>query len=444
MGLTGIVFTLAFAACLALALMRHPRFGMFAYLAAFYIHPPSRWWGAALPNMRWALLAAAVTLIAVWRMPKTPGQASWASTTPGKLMIFFTLWIWIQSFWAMDGQQHSELAVLYTKYLVLFYLIYRICSTPKEVEYFLLAHVAGCFYLGVLAFGAETSGRLEGVGGPGIDEANALGMQLATAVMCGSMIVLVDRTWRLFFIVIAMAFIFNGMVLTGSRGSFLSVVCGGIILVFMKPKEHKRLFWSLAVLAGVLFLMVANESFWQRIGTIGAAVDEDRELDTSAESRFVVAEAQVRMALRYPLGTGHRGTEVLSREYVPEKYLTTRPDGSLGARSSHNTFLSMWVEQGIPGAIVFIALAFWCRRASKQLFQRYGPEKTVMEKGMLAGISAALLVTFIAGIFVDYLKAEVTVWLLALLAAMYSREFAASAPVPVTATKLGATTKAHV
>jgi hypothetical protein len=148
--------------------------------------------------------------------------------------------------------------------------------------------------------------------------------------------------------------------------------------------------------------------------------------------------------LRYPLGTGHRGTEVLSREYVPEKYLTTRPDGSLGARSSHNTFLSMWVEQGIPGAIVFIALAFWCRRASKQLFQRYGPEKTVMEKGMLAGISAALLVTFIAGIFVDYLKAEVTIWLLALLAAMYSREFSATAPVPVTATKLGVTTKAHV
>ena len=440
MSLTLIIFMLAFGAAMVLALTRHPRYGMYAYLAAFYVHPPSRWWGAALPTTRWALLAAAITLIAVWRMPKTPGQAPWASTAPGKLLLFFTVWIWLQSAWAMDPEQHRELAVLYTKYLVLFYLIYRICSNPKEVEYFLLAHVAGCVYLGFLAFGAETSGRLEGVGGPGIDEANALGMQLATAVMCGAMFVLVDRSWRLLPVVIAMAFAFNGMVLTGSRGSFLSVIIGGFCLMLMKPKEHKRLFYGLTALAAVLFLMVANKSFWERIGTIGAAVDESQEMDTSAESRFVVAEAQLRMAVNYPFGTGHRGTEVLSREYVPEKYLTTRADGTVGARSSHNTFLSMWVEQGIPGAVVFIALLFWTRRASKRLFASYVRDKPPMEKGMLAAISAGLLVTFIAGIFVDYLKAEVTIWLLALLAAMHSREFSA---VPVTVPKLDTTIKVH-
>ena len=422
MGITGIVFTLGFFATLVMSFTRHPRYGLYAYLAAFYVHPPSRWWGASLPDLRWSLLAAAVTLIALWKAKAKDERISWSSTTPGKTLILFTIWIWIQSAWALDSQMHSELAVLYTKYIVLFYLIYKICDSPEEIERFLLAHVVGCFYLGYLAFSQPVSGRLEGVGGPGIDEANALAMQLATAVMCGAMFVLSDRGPKLYVSIFSMAFILNGIVLCGSRGAFLSVIAGGLVLHFMKPKAHRVLFYALSTLGLMLFLIVANESFWQRISTIGAAVNHDEQMDNSAESRFVIVEAQTRMAAKYPMGTGHRGTEILSREYIDEKYLTKRADGTPGARASHNTFMTALVEQGIPGAIVFVIFTWWSIKAARQLKRASldFPPKTIAS---IAAISGALMVVLIAGIFVDYLKAEVQIWLFALLASMHSYVF---------------------
>ena len=43
----------------------HPRWSLITYIAVFYLHPPLRWSGAGLPDMRWSLLAAVVTLISL-------------------------------------------------------------------------------------------------------------------------------------------------------------------------------------------------------------------------------------------------------------------------------------------------------------------------------------------------------------------------------------------
>src|SRR5690606_5086821 len=165
-------------------------------------------------------------------------------------------------------------------------------------------------------------------------------MQLATGIVCGSMFILLDRTWRWPLCAAAVLLALNGLVLTGSRGAFLSLLAGGAALVFMRPKKNTKLFFVLAACAASAFLYVASETFWERMGTIRAAVDETQDMDTSAESRLVIIEAQVKMAMQYPLGTGHRGTEVLSRDYIPPEYLTVTPDGGVGARSSHNTFMT--------------------------------------------------------------------------------------------------------
>src|SRR5689334_13270666 len=65
LGLTGAVFLLVFAAGCGLALARHPIYGLMTYVAVFYLHPPARWWGQALPDLRWSLTASLITLIAV-------------------------------------------------------------------------------------------------------------------------------------------------------------------------------------------------------------------------------------------------------------------------------------------------------------------------------------------------------------------------------------------
>jgi hypothetical protein len=75
------------------------------------------------------------------------------------------------------------------------------------------------------------------------------------------------------------------------------------------------------------------------------------------------------------------------------------------------------VEQGVPGVVLFLALWLWVYRTLVQV-----KRDTVSSLSRLAGYSAALggalTVVFVAGWFVDYLKAEVQVWLFALVASL--------------------------
>ena len=66
MSLTAIAFLAAYFGCLFRAFSKDPKWGLYAYLLAFYAHPVGRWWGQSLPDLRWSFLAALVTLVAVF------------------------------------------------------------------------------------------------------------------------------------------------------------------------------------------------------------------------------------------------------------------------------------------------------------------------------------------------------------------------------------------
>jgi O-Antigen ligase. len=427
MSLTGLAFVAAFFGVMGLALFRHPMWGLYGYVAVFYLHPPSRWWGAALPDLRWALLAAAVTLIATWRVPRDTTRPSWISQTPAKLLLAYTVWLWIQKAWALSPSDQTEICILFTKYVVLFYLIYRLVDTPQKVTTLLVTHVLGCAYLGWLAFNARFSGRLDGVGGPGIDEANALAMQMSTGVAVAAMLMLGSKGWVRWLCFAAMPFMLNTMVLAGSRGAFLALLGTGLALWYLKPQKHRRLFYAYAVLGVVLLGLLANQIFLTRVETITAVTQEDAEVDRSAESRVVLFKAQMQMAKRYPFGTGHRGTAVLSTQYLDPIYLSSkRVDGRMvyGQRSSHNTFMSALVEQGVIGGFLFLSLWWWVLRSAMRLKRTYAVNEQSAERVeiavLVAAVAGALAAVFVAGQFVDYLKAEVQIWCMVLLACLLS------------------------
>ena len=442
MSTTGLLFMLVFLAALAFAFVR-PIVGLYAYIAVFYVHPPSRWWGEALPDLRWSLLAGAVTLIAtLLRLPADKGRRSWLATTPARLLIAYTLWLWIQFGWTLNSDAQLDVAVLFSKYIVLFYLVYRLVDTPAEVRRFLLAHAIGCTYLGYLAFTSTVSGRLEGVGGPGIDEANTLAMQLATGLVVGAMAILVDRVWLKAAGIFAMALVLNGVVLSGSRGAFVALLGAGVVMFYFRPAGYRGLFYLFGVLGIVMFAMLTPPEYWQRMGTITAAVDDTQEVDMSAESRLALFEAQLRMAASYPLGAGHRGTEVLSPQYLDEKYLANVTGQDVErTRSSHNTFLTALVEQGIPGAILYVMTWLWAARALLRL-RRHSQKQSwpVTVSAYVCALAGALTILLVSGQFVDYLKVEVQPWLLAVLASLEAvmlREMAAApqqAPAAVSET----------
>lgn len=426
MSLTGLAFLLAFAGAVAIGLFKHPRFALYAYLGIYYLDPPSRWWGASLPPMRWSLVTALVMLLAVARLPTRPDAKPWYTTTPAKILIIWTFWIWLQNLWALTGPIHFEFSVLFTKYVLLFAVMYRLVDSPEEVRDVLVVHIVGCGYLGYLAHIAPPGGRLEGVGGPGIDEANALGMFIGTGVLCGAVMILVERGWRQWVTFAAMPFMLNAIVQSQSRGAMLSVVLGALVLLFLKPKPFAKLFYVYAALGIMAFLVIAQDTFWERMRTLQGVKQEDGqvEMESSAESRIYIAKAQWRMVLDHPFGAGHRGTAELSPHYMEAKWLTksaSDPNGQ-GARSSHNTFMSALTEQGFPGAVLFLWLVLWVVRQFFLLrkFRATAPNPRSRVISMGGACIAAAFAVLLAGNFTDYLKTEVQIWLYVLIAATMS------------------------
>ena len=409
MSLTGLAFLAAFAAGLAYAFFVRPIYGLYTYVAVFYLHPPSRWWGGALPDIRWSLVAAAVTLIALFaHRAKLDKKSDVAISHRGIKQVFYffflyVFWMWVQLLF-VDAPRHTEGVVLFSKYLLLCFLIYALLKDESDFRGFCIAHLIGCAFFGYLVWQAPDAGRLEGVGGPGVNDANSLGMHLGTGLFFGAFLLLTTKGYLRWIVLASIPLILNGIIQTETRGAVIGVVLGGIFTTFLKPKSVNRRYYALAMVAlcGVIFL--ANETFIERVASVKAAVDTEREWDNSAMSRIEVAKAQLRMFSDNPLGVGHQGTAYLSREYLDARWLASNS----GTRASHNTVMSVLVDQGLPGILIFlmILLSILSTLLKLKRMDRSGlPESFALYRTMLGG---ALVSIFGAGMFAQNLKAEVS------------------------------------
>jgi O-antigen ligase len=413
---TALGFLVAFGAGCLLAFVRHPIFGLLTYVGVFYVHPPSRWWGQGLLlDVRWALIAAGVTLLAL--LIRRPTISVVPLLRNGAFMTFVALIVWIavQSFWAIDRQAHADLLEFYVKFALVIVMICRSVETAQHLRWLLWAHVLGCFYLGFLAYTAFGGGRLDGVGGPGIDEANAAALQMLTGIFVAGSLLLMNK-WSLRFVLLAIVpFMLNGVITTVSRSAFLAGMIGGAVYMLFAPRNYRAVIGLLATLAVVLFLNLSHESYWERIGTIKHRGEEIVGVDTGG-GRLEIMEAQLRMARSRPLGCGHMCTTVLSPSYLDARFLAAGE-----SRASHNTFLTMLVDHGIPGAVFYIAMLVWAIRQLREL-HKLSTSTDDVDRSMvllLPAVAAVFASITIGDLFVQYPKLEVRVWFAAILLLMH-------------------------
>ena len=407
---TALAFLLFYLLGLIMALAVRPVFGLYTYVGVFYLHPPSRWWGDALPDLRWSLLAAAITFVSIHLHQKSDtSRPPWHSSTTARVLILYAFWMWVQLLW-VDAPLQMEGAVLFTKYVMLFYLMYSIIDDAEGVSAFCWVQVIGCAYLGLLAYFAPPGGRLEGVGGPGIDNSNSLGMHLSSMLMFAAFLLLGSKGYRRVALLLMLPFIVNGIIQTGTRGAFVGLLLAGLLSLYLKPKSLRRGYYFCAGLAVVGFLFLANEVFIERMSTLSATFEEEEQWDTSAQSRIAIVQAQVEMFKDYPMGVGHQGTTYLSRQYLDEQWLTRD-----GWRSSHNTIMSVLVDQGVPGIVLFGILGLSVARQLREM-KRLDKSGISQDLGLLrVMVGTALVSAAGAGMFADFLKAEVQIWCLVLL-----------------------------
>lgn len=408
-----VIFSLL---CSVWAFTRHPIWGAYLYFATTYVYPPGRWWGYIFHDFRWALFAAALTVAAVVasRHKLTP-RPPWLTQGPAIILGLYTLWMWIQTTYALDPPEHLRGTIEVTKCMVAMWFVYRVADTKEGIRNLMLAHVLGCFLLGIFAMTIGREGdRLDGVGGPNMDDSNTLGMYFGTAMVCAVALVLSQKGWRRWLSLVALAVIAEGFVLANSRGSFLGLVAGLLVLSVCIARRHRALFFGFCIVGALGAAVVVDKVFIERMFTIGDVTSQSEEADSSARSRRVIAEAQIRMFLDNPMGTGWRGTVVLSPRYLDPRWLAEGNNGE-ASRSSHNTFLTALTEGGIVGVVIYAALVLWWIGAvlRSRRFSRSDrdPELTTL----VAALVGAIAVVFTAGVTADYLTKEVQFWVYGML-----------------------------
>ena len=87
MSITAIVFLSCYGIGILAALFRHPIFGLYTYLWAFYLSPSSHWWGNQVPDLRWLYVAVIVTAVSVVVHRKKTDRPTWYANGGAKLLI---------------------------------------------------------------------------------------------------------------------------------------------------------------------------------------------------------------------------------------------------------------------------------------------------------------------------------------------------------------------
>lgn len=402
-----------------LALRRHPVWGAATYIATFFLSPQMRWWGqGTIGDIRWAYISAAVTVVALLMTKKARRPAlGFTGYSMTWLLLLFVAWLALQSLWALDPAEHADLLNYYVKFVVSMALIYFCADSEESLRVILWTYVVGCFYFGWIAFTSYTGGRFEGFGGAGINEANAGALTIVIGIFTAGSLFLAGgrRTKIVLFVMIPI--IVDALVTTISRSGFLALAVGGLVYNWFTPGRLGRRVRILSLLAIVLFLMLTGPSYWLRMRSIEHAGENVQGVDTG-EDRLAIIQAQWRMFKQYPMGCGAMCTAVLSPQFIDERYLASVAPGSTERRrASHNTFMSMLVEHGAPGALFYVFMLLWEYISLRKLATAFRQESGFMPT-LFPAVAAVLAGITVGDMFVSYAKFEIRIWYIAILMAM--------------------------
>jgi O-antigen ligase len=143
------------------------------------------------------------------------------------------------------------------------------------------------------------------------------------------------------------------IIMTRSRGGFVSLVIVGSILLFRLPSRQRLKGVALAVGAILIFGLSAGASYWDRMGTIfGDAPQHPNDYDSGGltEARWNIWMTGLRIMVENPLvGVGAGAFEVAEG----------MTHGGIGKwDAAHNSFIHVGAELGFVGLALFLFLLY--------------------------------------------------------------------------------------
>jgi hypothetical protein len=393
-----------------LVTLKRPFIGLLLYFFVFYMHPPGKYWGAYLPEVRWTFIVAVLTLISLFINEKEIGK--WLSFHGSKLLITFSVLIVVQSPFVISFAWHKEYIILFIKMMILFFLMVTLINSKQRLIQTILLNLLCAGYIGYTALQNHGGGRFENAGLPSIEDSNLLAIHMVPMVILGALLFLTDYyDKKKYLLLLPLAFVGNLIIMTSSRGAIAGLLVAGCFILFFAVKEFKgRLIkWGAVTLIALSFLSL--DLIIDRFKAISPG-EEGGVVEKSAGSRVVIINAQFEMFKSYFfIGGGHRTTLLLSPDYIPKEYLTKTAIG--GVRGSHNLTMSILADHGVIGGMILFTLVLGAIRQGVKISRNVEIDKNL--RLISLGAAGALVGVMASSQFANSKVMEITIWMIAFI-----------------------------
>ncbi len=356
-----------------------------------------------VPTMALAGLCLFVTLAFLIKAVSVPGY-KWRFGRVGAGIILMLIFLFAASLFSCSRNSSLMVWAMYFVFMMFFFTVIN-CTRTKEQLYTLFV----CFSvssLGVAAYGilqylfgwttenawidetmfaGETMRVYSTLGNP-----NVLGEYLLLALpLCVVLMIDIKRNniFKWFFLctfgVLAVC-----LILTQSRGCWLGFILGAVLFIsFWNGK-----LWGLALLALCVLPWIVPESIMSRLASIG------NMSDSSTSYRVFIWFGVMDMLKTFWIGGIGMGEGAFHIVYPKYSY------SAIVAPHSHNVYLQLAVEGGLPTLIVFISVMFMFIRRLGEVYSltKRGSTENTAALGLIAGTAAFLLQSLFDYTFYNY------------------------------------------
>ena len=316
------------------------------FVVFLYFWRPSLWGGeASVTPVAWVTIGTALGWIIRERHKGGVTGAGW-------LLLIAAAYLFCTLLAPFADEASRDSAWVITKILFFSFLIVRLCDTPRRLSMYAVTVLLGCLWMiKTVLFSWASSGitgdvRIDDAVGQG-GGANYIAWILASTLPLLIYKATRGQAWQRWGALALIPLWLASIVATGSRGGFLCTAASvGVCLLMLR---QGKAFVLVGALVGALVL-VAPSRYWERIGSI--TLDAEA-MDTSSLVRYQNIFIAAQIAKDHPLfGTGLDTFPRVKQRYVGEDYLG-------GNLVTHNTYLQMASELGIPFLALFMAFNIW-------------------------------------------------------------------------------------
>lgn len=356
-----------------------------------------------LPTMALAGLCLFVTASFLIKTVSVPGY-KWRFGRVGAGIMLLLLFLFATS--VMSCSRSSSLMVwaMYFVFMMFFFTVIN-CTRTKEQLYTLFVCFAvsalGVAGYGILQyifgwttenawidetmFAGETMRVYSTLGNP-----NVLGEYLLLALpLCGVLMIDIKRKniFKWFFLC-TFAVLALCLVLTQSRGCWLGFILGMVLFISF----YNGKIWGLALLAICVLPWIVPESIISRLASIG------NMSDSSTSYRVFIWFGVMDMLKDFWVGGIGMGEGAFHLVYPKYSY------SAIVAPHSHNVYLQLAVEGGLPTLIIFIAVMFMFIRRLCEVYSltKRGTWENIASLGIISGTAAFLLQSLFDYTFYNY------------------------------------------